>query len=202
MDWGGLLRTVVGAGLGTAAVQALIPIFRDMYQRRRDAAYLALRLAVALESYAAACADLLNENDNSIGKARAYLEEPDLNPRLPPPPPYPDDQNGWRAIPSDLASRCLGFPNKICWSQAQIGFCIENYPVDLPRVIDKEASERGLEAWTLAVELRRTYHLELADPGWGLPEALAAAQQKAIQADIEQRAQSTDFLGDMTDRSA
>ena len=53
-EWATLTRTAVGAGFGTALVQGLLAIYRDTRQRKSQAAYMAMRLAVILEEYASA----------------------------------------------------------------------------------------------------------------------------------------------------
>jgi hypothetical protein len=56
MEW---WVSMIGAGLGTAIVQGAFAIFRDYYLRKSRAAYMAMRLAVTLEAYSAACWDII-----------------------------------------------------------------------------------------------------------------------------------------------
>jgi hypothetical protein len=41
-DWGTAIRTVIGAGIGSALVQGLLPFFREHHQRKKQAAYMAM----------------------------------------------------------------------------------------------------------------------------------------------------------------
>ncbi len=60
---------MIGAGLGSGVVsvfvQGYLPIWRENRQRNAHAAYMAMRLAVMLESYSAACLDFIWSNDNA-----------------------------------------------------------------------------------------------------------------------------------------
>src|SRR6185312_1037086 len=95
-DWGDLTKTVVGAGLGTAIVQVLPAICRDIRHRKAHAAVMAVRLAVILEAYAAACLDLIARNNDA--EAPPDEEYPYWETSLPELPAYPDDIEGWRTI--------------------------------------------------------------------------------------------------------
>jgi hypothetical protein len=138
---------------------------------------------VLLESYANACADFISENAN----ADHPLEEdfPRWNTSLPTLSPYPDDDEGWRAIDRRLASRVLNLPNRIHVSQNTVVSTIQFNEDELGETLDEEAAARGLEAWTVAVELRRTHNVEAVDPVWDFPkmlkETLRNAQQKKEQ---------------------
>jgi len=39
-DWSALGKTVIGAGLGSAIVQGLLPLYRENRQRKSQAAYM------------------------------------------------------------------------------------------------------------------------------------------------------------------
>jgi hypothetical protein len=45
-DWSDFAKAVIGAGFGTAIVQIAVPLVRDRYHRKRQASYMAIRLAV------------------------------------------------------------------------------------------------------------------------------------------------------------
>ena len=47
-DWATMTKTAIGAGFGTALVQGLLAIYRDRRDRKLQAAYMAMRLAVVL----------------------------------------------------------------------------------------------------------------------------------------------------------
>jgi hypothetical protein len=64
-DWLSILRTAFGAGLGTAAVQGGISLYKERARKDENAAYLALRIAVLLEAYTSKCCDLYFGNANT-----------------------------------------------------------------------------------------------------------------------------------------
>jgi hypothetical protein len=65
-DWLSIWKAAVGAGIGTAAVQGGIALYRDRTQKNEKAAYLALRLAFLLEGYASKCCDFYFDNLNAV----------------------------------------------------------------------------------------------------------------------------------------
>lgn len=184
-DWAALARTVLGAGLGSAAFQWGLTLHRDKRQRRFQASYMAMRLAVTLEFYASACSDLLSEN--SSAQHVPDHEYPDWDIKLPQEPSYPDDAEGWRAIDQRLAGRCLSFPNKIRQSQRIIywDFEYDNHPYE---TLCEHVAARGLEAWQLAVALRRKHRVEKADTWLDYSEGLQTTLQKAEEAKKRERA--------------
>jgi hypothetical protein len=167
-DWASTAKTVIGAGVGTALVQGLLPLYRDWRHRKRQAAYMAMRLAVVLEAFASGCSAFIAGNQS----AETYpdREYPDWNANLPELLPYPDDVDGWRATDRRLAGRCLNLRNNIHGSQTLIGWTIEFTEEMLGEVLDEHAATRGLEAWDLAVEK--------TEPVWNYAEALRETLQR------------------------
>jgi hypothetical protein len=95
-DWIAFLKIAFGAGIGTAAVQGTLAQCRDARVKKDHAAYLALRVAVLLESYASESCDFIFENASAQhGPDEQY---PEWNALLPTLPNYPDDPEGWRAM--------------------------------------------------------------------------------------------------------
>jgi hypothetical protein len=179
----GVIGTALSAELGTILVQFIGPLVRDHYERKRRAAYMALRLAVFLEAYAVACADFISEDSEP---PIADDEYPNRTTQLPQPPEYPDDPDGWRAIDGPLAGKCLNLPAKIRGSQRVINSEIEHMFYDhLDDTLDEQAAERGLEAWRIAAALRRTYAVEAVETVWdyagGLEHSLAHVKQKRAE---------------------
>ncbi len=172
-------ETVIGAGFGAALVQGLFPFVRDWRHKKSQANYMAMRLAVTLEFYASACADLIQKNANAepppTDEFGGTADMPELS-------AYPDDAEGWRAIDSALAGRCLNLRNKIHGSQGAIDSTIEYRMDDLEDTIAEQAAERGLEAWHLAVALRRKHGVAKADIVWNYVETLEGTLQKLEKA--------------------
>jgi hypothetical protein len=179
-DWATLAKTAIGAGFGTALVQGLLAIYRDRRHRKSQAAYMAMRVAVTLEFYASACADFIQKNANV--EPPPTEQYPAWTTELPELPAYPDDADGWRAIDRALAGRCLNFRNKIHGSQGIINSAIEYSIDDLEDTLGKQADERGLEAWNLAVALRRRHGVEEVDTVWEYTNTLERALRKVEKA--------------------
>jgi hypothetical protein len=161
-DWIAFLKIAFGAGIGTAAVQGTLALWRDARVKKDHAAYLALRVAVLLESYASESCDFIFENASAHhGPDEQY---PEWNALLPTLPNYPDDPEGWRAMNRTLVARCLNLPNKIHGSQGVIRSVVEYQTGDdLINALDEHAAARGVEAWEIAAALRVEYGLEAAE---------------------------------------
>jgi hypothetical protein len=178
-DWIAFLKIALGAGIGTAAVQGTLALWRDARVKKDHAGYLALRLAVSLESYASDCCDFIF--DNASAQQGPDEQFPDWNALLPTLPNYPDDTEGWRAMNRTLVARCLNLPNKIHGSQGLIRSVVEfTMDNDLIDVLDEHAAARGVEAWDIAVALRAEYSLEKADMIFNYAEVLNKTLVRAI----------------------
>ncbi len=171
--------------IGTSTVAALVATIvthilagrRDKQARKRDATYLAIRLAVILESYALACHELLSDNDlhsssgGEAGKQRSEL--PDL-------PPYPDDAD-WKSLETALASRALLFRNELWISDRSIAFWLDIDPEEnLLPACNQEAATRGYQAWCLAENLRDQYRIERFEPAFDFVAPLRQRHDKAV----------------------
>jgi len=189
-DWDWLtsgVRTIIGAGIGTTFVQVGYAVYQERYRKRSHAAYMAMRLAVTLEAYAAASWDLI---------ARNRTEEPHPegrftgNATLPLLSPYPEDVEGWRAIDRALAGRCLSLPLKVHANQVDIGWTgtfVEEDWDNVGELVEKMAADRGLDAWKLASALRSRHRIERADEGLNFSDRLTEVVNSAAQAQADQR---------------
>ena len=176
-DWPMMARMFVTAGAATACVQLLGPILRDRRHSKRHAVYMAMRLAVELEAYAEGCAVLIRQNARAQGRPDEDFKHRATT--LPVPPRYPDDVDGWKAIAPELADRFLSFESRTRQSQAIITSAI-NYDMDhLADEVESQAIDRGLEAWELAIEMRRRHRLRPIRPVWDYPCELRARRGKA-----------------------
>jgi hypothetical protein len=161
VDWGTLGKTaisaLVGAGLGSALVQGAFSFIAEKRQRAAHATYLAMRIAVLLDAFEAACSELINSN----ASAQRYPDErlPEWDIHLPELPPYPEDTEGWVSLDRALASRCLELRSQICARQKVIDATREYDDESLGEMVAKEAADLGLEASRLASGLRRKYRL-------------------------------------------
>jgi hypothetical protein len=166
-EWSRFFMMIVSAGVGSALVQSLMPIYRDRRTRRKQAAYMAMRLAVVMENFAWACANFIQDNHNARTPPEA--EYPAWEIALPELLAYPEDADGWRAIAPKLAGRVFGLRNKLHESKSTIRNIIEFNKAELGWVLDEQAASRGLEAWRMAIDLRKTYGIEAVELEWNFP---------------------------------
>ena len=99
-------------------------------------------------------------------------EYPDWETSLPELPAYPDDIEGWLATDRNLTGQCLNLRNRITGSQIMIEWAIEYSMDELGIVLDEHIAGRGLEAWSLASNLRQKHGLEEADAVWDYADGL------------------------------
>ena len=147
-----------------------------------------MRLSVILEAYASSCSSFIATN--YCAEAPPDEQYPDWTTCLPELSSYPEDTEGWRTLNQKLAGRCLNFPNKIIGSQAVIRSTIEYDMHELGDNLELEAARRGLEAWSIACELRKKYGLGRAEPVWdyakGLAETIAHVESKKLKSAMAQ----------------
>jgi hypothetical protein len=178
-EWSRFFMMIAGAGVGSAVVQVLMPIYRDRRMRRKHAAYMAMRLAVMMENFAWSCANFIQENHNA--PTPADKKYPAWEITLPVLVDYPEDVDGWRALAPKMAARIFGMRNKLHESKSTIRNIIEFNKAELGWVLDEQAASRGLEAWRVAVDLRKTYWIEPVELEWNYPDYLRRALDKATK---------------------
>ncbi len=166
-----VLTTFIGWGLNH--------FFVHRATLKRDARYLAQRLAIVLEKYAVDCANSITDNnlhDSSGGQAgERHVVLPDIG-------SFPAEAD-WKAIDPDLMDRVLSMPNELVLADQAISFwwnvvgdedCMRTEAND-------QAGECGLRAWLLASELRKRCGI----PASTLPATswdFVAALQKRVEA--------------------
>jgi hypothetical protein len=183
-DLGTIAKTILGAGIGSALVQGLLPLWRDSRQKRSHAAYMAMRIAVAFEAYAATCSGFVQLNENA--ETHGGDEYPNWDTRLPQLPALPDDTEGWRAIDSKIAGQCLNLRNKTEESILYIRVTIEYSEADIGDVVNVHAASRGIEALALAIRLRKQYDIGPAESEWDYQDLMQQSLQTA-EGRIEKR---------------
>ncbi|KAA2236962.1 hypothetical protein [Salinarimonas soli] len=180
LGWVDVLKLAATTGIITAVLTQGFTWLRERLtaaEKKRDVAgYLAMRLAVTLEAYASACQDLIAKNDNA--EHLPDEQYPEWSVRLPELPPYPDDSDGWRALNRRLAARALEFRNRVAETQALIFGVLEYDEDDADDLVAEHACERGLEAYRLAVDLRKASGLDRAELVWNFPDLL---EQKLVE---------------------
>jgi hypothetical protein len=99
MTWEDILPALIGAGIGTAIVEAGTSLYQYFKTGRNQASFLAFRVVIQLESYAAECVSRIYDGDTwkssreAMGHAWTFL--PDF-------PDFPDDPDGWRNVGPEI----------------------------------------------------------------------------------------------------
>jgi hypothetical protein len=165
IEWLDVLKISVSSSVLTALLTwGLNHFFVHRASLRRDARYLAQRLAITLEKFAIDCAAVIADNRllNSTGgeAGKRHLSLPALE-------ALPADAD-WKAMAPDLVDRVLSMPSELVLAHETILFWWD-------MLTDKDGMETetnyqaglyGFRAWNLASELRRRYGI----PASTLPE--------------------------------
>ncbi|MBF0325946.1 MAG: hypothetical protein HQL42_12870 [Alphaproteobacteria bacterium] len=178
-----ILLMVIGTGSFSAAVTALLAWLKDFRKdkaaTKRDASYLALRVAVVLERFSFDCAGYISDietfssSSGHAGAQRAML--PDLL-------PYPADLD-WKVLDLGLAGRALSLPNEFELADRAIAFWFEIDNECVPQACRDQCGICGLRAWELAAALRKKYGLpefDLKSVGWGIVDLLQETRDAAV----------------------
>ena len=186
-DWAFIGKTILGAGLGSAAVQALAGVLRDRRERADRAGYMAMRLAVQLERFASECADLILSNKDAPHPPDQ--EFPNWDVHLPKLAEYPSDADGWRSIDRRFAGRALDLANRIDGSRSIIRATAEYNEDNLGGEVTIQAADRALEALEIAKGLRRVHGVQAEVPVWDYESTLNSERTKVIddREDIRKR---------------
>ncbi|MEI9403548.1 hypothetical protein [Mesorhizobium argentiipisi] len=197
MDWltstGDLLKIVVGAGLGSAFVQASTAYLTERWTRKTKADFLALRIAVMLETFTDQCAQLVYDNEY----AEEFPDEPlpNWSITLPTFEPWPDDIDGWRSLDQNLVGRCLNFRSERDRQQRVLRDAIEYVEDDAEKHVAIVAADIGLAAWGLAEALRTEHGLLASQPNPDAAERLERRAKWAQDQFAEDRARQEKLLG-------
>ena len=163
-DWGAVAQSILGAGLGSAGFQAFINWRRDTTQKKERGTFLALRLSVLLEAFAYECAELIRENQSA--SRDPGREFPNWNGTLPKPASYPEDVDGWRSLPQELASAALDLINDRAGAQSIIFLTADLREQKTLDQIIFQAATLGLDAWATARRLRVEFRIPESEPAW------------------------------------
>lgn len=154
IDWVDVLKISASSSVLTASIGwGLNYAFVHRAILKRDARYLAQRIAIILEKYAVDCADCIADNelhDSSEGHAgKQHVTLPRIG-------SFPAEAE-WRTIAPDLVDRVLSMPNELALADHAILFWWDVVgDEDCMRIeTNHQAGQCGLRAWLLASELRR-----------------------------------------------
>jgi hypothetical protein len=156
IEWADILKISASSSVLTSlATWGLNHFFVHRATLKRDARYLAQRLAIILEKFSVDCANVITDNDtfnSSDGNAgKRHSSLPTLG-------AFPADAD-WKAIDAALMDRVMSMPNELALADQAIYFWwdVVGDPDCVQTETDNQAGQRGLKAWMLASELRRRY---------------------------------------------
>jgi len=167
MDLRTILPLVAGAAIGSLATigAAILTLasgwFSKRAQNRRNATYLAARLAVILERFAIECCNRIERqelHESSRGAAGITSDGP-----LPELQPFPDAPD-WSALQSDLMDRVLVLPNECLLANGAIAVCWDVQNDYVPAECLRQYGKVGYMAWALSGDLRRRYRVLAFNP--------------------------------------
>jgi hypothetical protein len=156
LNWTSILTSGLVVAILTTGANWLRDLWRDHSNSKKDATYLALRVAVILERFVTDCVYRVWD-DNSDNK-----EGRDLTFKLPELYVFPADEPEWKSFHNRkpiLASRVLSFPNEV--RSAELLSQFQAHREGNPFGITDEIIKAGMNAWVLACDLRKAYTLEL-----------------------------------------
>ena len=169
------LQLVLGTGFVTTILNQAVGWWvgsrKEAKEKRQEATYLALQIAVILEAFAISCAERISSAHYHM--AVEYPGNPDLS--MPTLESYPTVES-WSLVSSKLATRILSFPNILeLGRQEMTGWWDEGDPEDRTSVMLGFLGKYGLHAWTVSVDLRKEYKLPAFSPrdtSWDAIECL------------------------------
>jgi len=186
LGWLDVLKIAVSSTLlTTIGSWGLTHFFVHRAALKRDARYLAHRVAIILETFAVDCANVITDNDlhdrsdGHAGKRQLFL--PELR-------SLPADTD-WKALPSRLVDRFLSMPTELALADRAISVwwdvvgdedCMETET-------RQKAGASGLRAWLLASALRKQYKIpasSLPEIGWDFVATLRKqdeAERKKVE---------------------
>ena len=182
-EWSDILKTVLGASVGSALLTGCFTLWRDRWKRKQDATHLAIRLVVILETFSSDCANLIFSNYNAVHFPEEEL--PHWFHRLPTLGAFPEDGEGWKALNPNDVSECLNMPSRIAGSQFIISEVAEHQEMDVERAVRRQAWMRGIEALELAHRLRLAHGLQPIVPIFDYVNALKDARAESEREDKE-----------------
>lgn len=164
IEWGALIGVAFGSSVVGAVVTQLFTTYRERskHQRelevdRREAAYLALRLATIFEQFAEDAASVVGDVSNFENSGGAVGSN---STRIPILWELPSGNERWRDIPIALTARVLGFDQYR--RSVQEGISEYGRHADPPEVageMSMQCARLGCRALDVAIDLRCEYGL-------------------------------------------
>ena len=164
LTFGTVITLALGSSVVGSAVTQTLTSYREGRSDRREAAYLALRLATILEKFAEDATTAISEADNYESSGGTAGELAAVVPTL---GDLPDKSERWREIPVSLTARVLGFEPYRRTVQAGINSCFEMVgPGEGYAEARRQCVRLGRRAVDLAQDLRSKYGLPALEMEW------------------------------------
>lgn len=170
ITWTTLFLFAGTSGLLSALVSHAFSRWNEWRSRHDNAAYLAIRIATALETFADDCMSVIG-NFDTYRQSKGSAGKPTT--KLPAIPNYPEDADGWRSLPTFLTAKILAFPNHVRAGQESISFTWSVADDEAAwNDCEQESAKLGLAAWELANELRLKFSFPPFEPRYDIAGAL------------------------------
>ncbi|MCY4560158.1 MAG: hypothetical protein OXF79_28125 [Chloroflexi bacterium] len=182
------------AGLFGVVVGAALPWFRDAWNNKRNARYLAIRVVCILDDFLDQCTDVVGDDGLSLGQRNAGGE---LRPQVSQPTglPLPSDVD-WRSIDHELMYNVLALPSRIENDNRFISIAAEHsFPPDYIEFFEERRHRYaclGLHVISVTQQLRSTYGISEQELGdWDPITFLNNEKDKIEQRRIDREKNST-----------
>ncbi len=175
-----------------AVVTQSVTWFRDKWNERREADFSALYLALALENYAASCAEQIGESEiYEESQGAGGSAQNNVNPL----PNYPENIN-WKAWGIKGTTDALSFRLAVDEARSRVSSEWQNGDDDLAiNLIREEVAELGTQAIELAAKFRRYQKLKaLKDSArWSPHESLVRKRDKYQRKSADRIRRNSEF---------
>ena len=177
-------------------VGAVVPWFRDAWNNKRQARYLAIRIVCLLDEFLDECTNVVGDDGLCFGQRSAdgRLEAQVSQPKG---LPLPSDVD-WRTIDHRLMYEILALPSRIERDNRSISYAAEHSVPPDNREFFEERQYRyaclGLSVAALTQRLRSTYRIPEQEAGEWNPVAYLAKEKVKIEKCREDRDKQSSIL--------
>lgn len=184
------------SGLLGVVVGAVLPLLRDAGNNRRQARYLAIRIACLLDEFLDECTNVVGDDGLCSGQRNAddCLEAQVSQPKG---LPLPDDVD-WRSIDHGLMYKILALPSRIERDNRSIAVVAEHsFPPDYREYFEERQYRYaclGLDVASLIQTLQSTYGIPEQEPGEWDPVAYLVKEKVRIEKCREDRDMQSSIL--------
>jgi hypothetical protein len=174
LGWFEIFKIMMGTGGVSVVFSILVPLLSRRLERKREATYLAMRLAVILELFSVEINDRLTGIDFEKKAMGNFPSRDDFC--FPSLGEYPSEES-WKLLPVKLADEVLKLPNLVRLGEQQLVAAESVYALfdDRPRwYLDKCDAMAGVgkEAMSVARRLREEYKLAAFAEEWNIESGL------------------------------